>query len=446
MEILSPSTRRKSSFLIRDILGDPGSTQEMSADDPPMKGIVNKPLLQETHNANTRQNKSLVKDVIQSEKTESLKTSDEFPLNTADVASDSHIMSKKLREFAERECSLFQNCLAERLLAKTQGSNLESRAVTDKNDTIGFHTKHHFEHLYTQAKKWTQDVDRNDLYKQDNYIKHNSPEREELLRSHGSQNGILSQDGNESASHFPRRSASSPCMEFKKGKLLVNGREEEYNNKKTVERGDSISRISASENIIRAHELPFYKEDSRCWISEPLVKNCTIDCGASITPSVSPTYTASPPRLLSTSPTSPPTAAATTAAPKTVYTPPPVAFNNSQTTSPNGHHTQHGQSSAMFRSRSGSPVSKCSPRLTDHHSPPRAQQLPPLPPNLVCNRPMTLTPMFPFRMGHQPALPGLAHHVTSPPGRHHRSHRLTSGHPFTGFPHLPSPGLLSRGE
>ena len=437
MDILVEPSRRKASFLIRDILGDTGSASVLKPSAHVIGEAINN--CQKFEHRNRTPTPGIQGlDKAQSKDLEICPESMDLVVRNP----PSDLLGRSLHNILDRESQFFQNIFKQRLFL--QG---KERLGKDQYETRGVNSSDielKRNNSFPMQQELIPKLDgirgsankKNDLTFEPRVIKRTELEKDEDVST-----GIPNAARNTSPESRFSYATDSKDMpgNFEYGPYFSIGTErQEFTGNYKQE--DSWSK-DTSKNFERAdfqHHNIGRKGEEQIWTAaERSSSNYNAPRTASISPDI---CTSTSPAQHPSTPS--PTASLSPPSPKTaVYTSFPAFFARHLEAAENtegkdfARHSKHPARGFEPRETSGLPGA----------GPARPLPNPPQP--LTCVRPTVLPPMFPFRVTqHQGLHPGLTQPVTSTNRPHHLPGHLPPGHPCLGFPHLSSAGFLSRGE
>ncbi|GFS23022.1 LOW QUALITY PROTEIN: hypothetical protein ElyMa_001629300 [Elysia marginata] len=429
MDILIPPTRRKSSFLIRDILGDRKDIKETRSTEPASQNEASD--CQEVDSNlgfSTPERLDPCKPQIEGLKTVS---------GIADFAERNSIDNPFVKVL-DQDSRFFHTILKQRLLVQGQ-----QRYVKDDFEDREFHNRdvnlkrqdYGFEHAQ-EFKGKLENKTAEDLFDHDRILNLKKLEKETYFleepkndKQYQTQRNYLTKTNeyNDIRPNMEQALHQGLKTKIQRSDAGINGGDG------LIPDFDDDYRVTNSAGNTKKHKntTPFWSEDISVKDSMDVVdvsKTARVSpadyCTSTSLPQPSPT----PSPASSSSPPSPLPSPATPSAHARFPMLFPIYNKDLPQKSDDRDPARQSkdQEAMMFASRSSLP-----PRPVPHHPQP-----------LACLRPTTtsLPPIFPFRVTqhqglHQPMTSSSRHHL--PPGQ---------GHPCLGFPPLSSAGFLSRGE
>ena len=454
MDLVIEPPKRKSSFLIRDILGETGNGIAPRSMDQDSEDLANiGPNCDHTNGRSTPD--SNPRGQSQEKDQGYRQRGSDFVLKK--YSTDP--MAKSLQNIIEQESRFFQNILKQRLLTqekeifatgKSETVKLKSAEIGDKRDSFSPYQ----ERLFKRDRGREHDERMDESFESRQIVKMMPIEPDEVLSNK------MPHDARQSSPKLHFSNPNSYIGTHSDTELMTTAKiKKEKSWKKDV---DTFNRTTLQPQNL-THRI-----DDFCGANDTTTNKLSTSYDTPPPPTTT-TTSVSPDSFTSSSPPQPPphlhpSTPSSTASLSPPPPPPPQqrqqrqqsppelptqrTFPSFQAMFPNRihgaekhedrDHPRHSkQSGPVFASRETSSLPGTGP----------TRPLPHLPQHLACLRPATLPPLFPFRVSqHQGLPPGLAQAVTSPNRQHLSEAHLSPGHPCLGFPHLPSAGFLSRGE
>ncbi|RUS74006.1 hypothetical protein EGW08_018235 [Elysia chlorotica] len=468
MDILIEPSRRKSSFLIRDILGDTGNVDNLKSSAHVGEEAANQ--VQELNKSDG----SLSPDLPSPDKTEESKT---FP-QTGDFVlrnSTSGLLGKSLHNFLNQESHFFENIFKERLFLHEKGKFMDSQHENHSLNAVDVNlkTEESKSRINLELVSKQDEIKRHSRIRK-TYVFDPCPEIKTARLDNDERLGdeVSNAEQNSSPEQTSSNRPSSPDLQS--GSEYRSRPSPDFS-REITERHDCVGNLKNDGTWSRDDAIDFerkypqhqntLRKDQRQEISS---RRYNIPPTATLSPDVCTSTSTSPqqhpskpsPRR-SVSPPSPKPPKAS------MYTPFQPLFNKYFEVHRTGTSVDN-LGDTKLREIFSSPKNKDQSDGTEksegrdyarHNQPPAGgfgsrdtasvltSVTRPLPQHahpLNCLRTTSghLPPMMPFRVSqHQALHPGLIQPVTSS----NRAH-LSAGHPCLGFPHLASAGFLSRGE